>query len=628
MTVLVLAWLVMVAGCAHPIGADYTGDEKAYEQLAASALQGEMTPTTKLVLHRTGTDRLYQKDPGEALQVLSEKVCSDSRRDLWFALAELNFLFGGELARSDWHRRIPLAPDRYLFAAVSAWYFLLGEGSEAAPGPFDRRYRIACDLYNRAVAKAFMTGERPDVKVWPTERTAILGKHQFTVRFSQPGFKWDLGLLDRFLPADEFSLRGLTVRDRQAGMGAPLIAVSKLPDPKQFARCIPATLLLRSPTRLADYCSNRLELSLELYDGFGADTVEVANHRIPLERDLTAPLACTLNDDRIWRVGARQFFSSDEWVTNRIYFTQPYVPGKMPVIFVHGTFSSPIWWAEMWNTLNADPVLREKFQFWSFVYNSGNPFTFSGANLRDQINQQVQSLDPDGKDAALRQMVIIGHSQGGLLAKLTAVDTGDRLWQTVTTNAFAATSFRSQTEGEWVRRNFFFTPLPSVKRVVFIATPHRGSYRATSFVRRLARRFMSFPKDAFAATESLLKIRGGSPVPSEVRKSVPTSLDTMSPKSKLLLALADTPVAPGIHSHSIIPVKGSGAPQKSSDGVVKYVSASISGVDSELIVRSGHSCQGMPQTIEEVRRILLIHLDSMVASGDAPALHTATSPSY
>jgi hypothetical protein len=44
------------------------------------------------------------------------------------------------------------------------------------------------------------------------------------------------------------------------------------------------------------------------------------------------------------------------------------------------------------------------------------------------------------------------------------------------------------------------------------------------------------------------------------------------------------------------------------DGVVAYSSAHIDGVASELIVHSGHSTQETPQTIEEVRRILLENL--------------------
>ena len=60
--------------------------------------------------------------------------------------------------------------------------------------------------------------------------------------------------------------------------------------------------------------------------------------------------------------------------------------------------------------------------------------------------------------------------------------------------------------------------------------------------------------------------------------------------------------------HSIIAVEGDGDPTLGDDGVVGYTSAHLDGMESEFIVRSGHSCQGHPFTIEEVRRILLEHL--------------------
>ncbi|MBI3800275.1 MAG: hypothetical protein HY268_25280 [Deltaproteobacteria bacterium] len=45
------------------------------------------------------------------------------------------------------------------------------------------------------------------------------------------------------------------------------------------------------------------------------------------------------------------------------------------------------------------------------------------------------------------------------------------------------------------------------------------------------------------------------------------------------------------------------------DGIVTYTSAHIEGVESELVVRFGHSVQGHPQASEEIRRILLKHLN-------------------
>ena len=85
----------------------------------------------------------------------------------------------------------------------------------------------------------------------------------------------------------------------------------------------------------------------------------------------------------------------------------------------------------------------------------------------------------------------------------------------------------------------------------------------------------------------------------------------MSPDNPGLLALADIPLAPGITGHSIIAIKGDEKPPDGEDGVVKYTSAHIDYVESEFIIRSGHSCQGHPLVIEEVRRILLKHLDSL-----------------
>ena len=75
------------------------------------------------------------------------------------------------------------------------------------------------------------------------------------------------------------------------------------------------------------------------------------------------------------------------------------------------------------------------------------------------------------------------------------------------------------------------------------------------------------------------------------------------------LRLAEIPVAPGIPAHPIVAVRGDGPVEDGSDGVVRYESAHIDGVESELIVRSGHSVQANPQTVLEVRRILLLHAE-------------------
>ncbi len=64
-------------------------------------------------------------------------------------------------------------------------------------------------------------------------------------------------------------------------------------------------------------------------------------------------------------------------------------------------------------------------------------------------------------------------------------------------------------------------------------------------------------------------------------------------------------------AHSIIPVLDERDLQKARDGVVEYKSAHVDYVESELIVRSPHSCLNQPATVEEVRRILHEHLKEL-----------------
>ncbi len=328
---------------------------------------------------------------------------------------------------------------------------------------------------------------------------------------------------------------------------------------------------------------------------------------MPLQTDTTAPIAHSLNDSSIWSLGLAQFFSPEETVKTGVRLMQPYAPGKIPVVFVHGTASSPVWWAEMCNTLRADPVIRERYQFWMFNYASGKPITISAGILRNELTDIVKSLDPDGKDAALRQMVVVGHSQGGLLAKLTATDTGDKLWRLVSQTNLDDLPMDVPTR-ELLRTNFFFKPLPCVARVIFIATPHRGSYQNTSFVQKFLNRFITLPRELVDDFARLVKIKDTVQLPPSVRSGIPSSLNGMATDNPFMLTLADIPVAPGIKCNSIIAINSNVQPPLGEDGVVKYTSAHVAYAESEFIVRSGHSCQGNPLTIEEVRRILLQNL--------------------
>jgi pimeloyl-ACP methyl ester carboxylesterase len=322
-------------------------------------------------------------------------------------------------------------------------------------------------------------------------------------------------------------------------------------------------------------------------------------------------LAYKLEGSEYFDLGLSAFLGKEpNKVPDGLYLTEPYRPGKIPVVFVHGTASNPVWWVELLNTLNADPKIREKYQFWYFAYTSNKPVAASAADLRDALRDKLAALDPQGKDPALQQMVVAGHSQGGLLTKLTAVDTGESLVQALTGKDLDALQFPEESKVR-VRRLLIVKPLPFVKEVIFLSTPHRGSFQSKAWNRGLVRWLVTLPASMVQntmeyfdyMTDDVKKLIGG-------KKTALTSADSMSPDNPVIKTLAEIPLAPGVRGHSIIAVKGDGDPKLGNDGVVEYSSAHLDGMASEFIVRSDHSSQLNPLAIDEVRRILVEHLQA------------------
>jgi pimeloyl-ACP methyl ester carboxylesterase len=342
---------------------------------------------------------------------------------------------------------------------------------------------------------------------------------------------------------------------------------------------------------------------IELYPGDGPATVRISGRDVPLEQQPTAALAYMLEGAPVWETEYGGFLGADRPIFgDGLAMLQPYRPGRIPVVLVHGTASSPARWAEMLNELQNDPQLRDRVQFWLFTYNTSNPILLSAKQMREALRHTLAELDPDGRDPALRRMVLIGHSQGGLLARLMVTDSGGRFWDNVSRVPLADLKVSTETR-ELLQTSMFFTPLSFVDTVVFIATPHRGSFRATGFVLDLIRRLVTLPITVVRGIGDVVRENPESYFRQPFR-SVPTAVDNMSPLSPFVKALSDMPIADGVRTHSIIAALGDGPLSSRTDGVVRYDSAHLDGVVSEKVVHTSHSTQAAPETIEEVRRIL------------------------
>ena len=437
---------------------------------------------------------------------------------------------------------------------------------------------------------------------------------ELTVTFNEADLIWADYRMKDFIPAADVEVRGLRNRYRTPGIGAPLAASIEpigATTTKQDAYIplrlkIPVTAFLRLDDPRGALKSGKLKGELEFYTPDSARSIKVNGVEVPIEFETTSALALQLEGSPVWDFEIAGFRSGDFTIGAQrlgIYMLHPHRTGRIPVVLVHGTASSPARWAELINELENDPRFWEHYELWLFIYNTGNPIAYSGMLLRDALTKAVADLDPGGKDPGLKQMVVIGHSQGGLLTKMTAIDTGTHLWPFAVPPEQLTVSAETR---ELVTHALIFKPLPFVKRVVFIATPHGGSYQALGFLGRLGSWFVNLPGRFVKMNVELVTLQTQGLYMGTVG-NVPTSITNMTPGNPFIKSLASIPIAHGVVAHSIIAVDSDGPLKEGGDGVVKYVSAHIDGVASEKIVHSSHSVQGNPEAIQEVKRILIEH---------------------
>ncbi len=627
-TTLILMFIVsalMLSGCSTPISVKHVDIQDAYRMNTSNALSTSApSDASRIVLRRQGLLDRFETEPTVVLAELHRSLEPMGDEDRLFALAELSML----------HARNVKDRAYFLASAVYAWSLLFpGNGLDILIPPSDPRLRFSYDIYNQAVAQGLAAdddAEENEVRLQAGNYKLPFGTLQLSLDESK--IAWGGYPLDRFISTNVLEIDGLRNRYLNFGIGVPLAAslAKKQVSEKKVAGSdrlgpfikVPVTALLRFKNARTNLNKGNIQGQIEVYAADQTSSVIIDEQKQSLESDSTAALAYQLNDSPLYSMELNVFlhggaFTSGLIPKNRaqdgIFFMRPYRPGKIPVVLVHGTASSPARWAELINELNGDSKIREHFQIWIFAYDSGNPIGYSAGRLRKALENTVHDLDPEGKDPALQQMVVIGHSQGGLLTKLTAIDSGTRFWEQISSKPFEQIKVSAATR-ELFQQSTFFTPLPFVKRVVFIATPHHGAMLAGyQVVTGLASRVLSLPMTLLTRVTQLATITGDEKLTAYLRRP-PTSIDHMNPNNPMLQIGASIPVPSSIPAHSIIAVKGDGPIEEGDDGVVAYKSAHIDEAVSELVVHWGHSCQGQPEVIEEVRRILFEHLKTSEAT--------------
>lgn len=416
----------------------------------------------------------------------------------------------------------------------------------------------------------------------------------------------DPRLADAIVPAAEIRISKMRERSVQPGAGLPLVVYFPPKSPALRGQagvptlagfCEPATALVAQDSK---------NPRLVLYRTAAEDDVLLGGRRVKLAADFSAPLAYMLSKGRNRNIDVGALLRADKnFAHTGLYQFSKFDPDKIPVVFVHGLLSRPETWVPAVNGLLAEEKIRERYQFWFFLYPTGLPVWGSAAELRSELERFRKTFDPARANPNFDRMVLVGHSMGGLVSSLQIRSGGDALWRQFMKTPPEKLSLSPAAKNRLVEV-VEFQPRPEVSRVVFFATPHRGSQMAVNPFTEFASKLIRLPFDFLDKDHRTLR----EALRDEFRElfvAPANSLVFLRANSPLLESILNLPMKKDVPIHSVIGDRGKGDAPDSSDGVVPYWSSKMDGALSEKIVPSGHGAHEHPEGIAELARILKAH---------------------
>ncbi|WP_052210278.1 hypothetical protein [Xanthomonas cannabis] len=553
-----------------------------------------------------------------------------------------------------------VATDAWLEAARHAYAYLFFTARAPSARAFENRQTQVRDYYNYAVQQVVerlfaRSQQAGDTTPAPT----AVGRWQVVVDMSAYRLPGGGNTPRAIFAASALHFNGLRSTYRRDGFGAELVAEvdpQLVGDPAGLAvqqaiapsvaperplptfsemPYAPATLLLRfDGDTLAAVLKTDL-VTLVPYDPYRQNEVVLHGQRVPLAANFTAAYGLWLAKSGFAAQSLRSMLGSARGIERpHLYLMQPYDPDRRVLLMLHGLASSPEAWVNVANEVMGDETLRQRYQIWQVYYPTNAPIAVNRAEIQALVERSLRHFDPAGSAVASHDMVLIGHSMGGVIGRLLVSSSGEQLWDALLRD------YRLDGErGARVRAKLspllHFSPVPQIDRAIFIAAPHRGTPLAEGGLGRFVGRLVRLPialldrfGDVLQDLANSEREGSGGQSRRKGRLLPPTSIDNLRDTDPFVRATVDLPISPQVQYHTIV---GREKPQvplaDSDDGLVPYRSAHLDGAASELVVTSWHSVQETPQAILEIRRILHAQLQAEAAGSTAAAGHGAsTSP--
>ena len=235
------------------------------------------------------------------------------------------------------------------------------------------------------------------------------------------------------------------------------------------------TALLHFPGSSLDEVLSTRQVQIVGLDAYERSSTSIAGRRVPIAANYTAPYGVWLARSGFNRQSLQSLRGSNSGITKpEVILMRPFDPNRLTLIMIHGLASSPEAWVNLGNELLGDEEIRKTYQVWEVYYPTSPPLPVNLADIRTAIDATIRRFDPDRSTIATHNMVLVGHSMGGVLARLLVSPSGDELWNVVPRRADLPQAEADRLHDQ-LRPYFQFSPMPEVTRAIFLATPHRGT---------------------------------------------------------------------------------------------------------------------------------------------------------
>ncbi len=491
---------------------------------------------------------------------------------------------------------------------------------------FNNRQVQIRDFYNQALAKLI------SLEVDQKNSTSVIkaGNSTYTIDFSNYP-ELEKNKPEALLSTYSMNFSGLRSINRRDGFGAEFVTVLKEPkkaeedkyivDPVHHKYSSGINPNIHTPRYLAVSITaqpdgeNSIEnilhnpnFKLNVFDPYSTDSIHVGNHAYPLAANFSAPYGLWLAENNLGTAAFLSLIDRDKRLTMpHLYMLEPYNPNKKVIVLVHGLASSPEAWIRLTNDIMGDTVLREHYQVWQIFYSTNMPILESRYQINAIINQGFESIDQ--KSASAKDAVLIGHSMGGIIARLLVSD------QDLSNNAqkiLKNKEFNRFKDDPIFSARLNIQSIPNFDRAIFISAPHRGTDYADRWFTRAARKVIKLPGAFLGALADSVDDKNLNP--KKFLKEMDGGLiqngpSDLSHNSKFTQLTKNVMPKKGMIYHSIMGnITNSNDPDIMNDGIVPYRSSHLDGAVSEKIIKGGHSIQETPEAVLELRRILKLHL--------------------